>query len=206
MTSLHNHKKIKTFFKKNIKNKKVKFFKQNEINNMPLGHGDVFLSMKKNNIFKWAKKRKIKHFFIFQNDNPLVFLNDFNFIKTHLINNNDITCKVVKRIKNEPCSVLKNKKIIDWRKYRGKKSGIGFINVFLTTLNFAKKISKNPEKYTPLRNFKRKERIIMDIIKHTNEKQFIFVDRKKEFFPIKSTKGMFNKKNAQKAYNERNEK
>ena len=120
MTSSYNYKNTKKFFKDNNYFKypkdKIVFFKQNnlpilDINGKillknkynilfgPNGNGDVFNSLKYNNLIKKMKKNNLEYILFSTIDNVLTNLIDFKFIGSTIYNNYNLATKTI--LKND---------------------------------------------------------------------------------------------------------
>ena len=120
MTSSSNYKNTKKFFKDNNYFKypkdKIVFFKQNnlpilDINGKillknkynilfgPNGNGDVFNSLKYNNLIKKMKKNNLEYILFSTIDNVLTNLIDFKFIGSTIYNNYNLATKTI--LKND---------------------------------------------------------------------------------------------------------
>lgn len=111
MTSTLNNEVITKYFEEknyfNYKKENIKFFVQtnlpildikgNVLNQIgPSGNGDVFASLKRNNLIKDIKKRNLKYLLFVNIDNILNNLVDFNFIGTTISNNYNLASKTKK--------------------------------------------------------------------------------------------------------------
>lgn len=116
MTSNSNYKKTVNFFKKknffNYPKKNIIFFKQHSLPILdkdgkillknkyrvlfgPNGNGDVFLSLKRNNLIKNMKSKNIKYILFSTVDNILTNLVDFNFIGAMISNKYNLATKTL---------------------------------------------------------------------------------------------------------------
>ena len=119
MTSSINYKKTYSFFKKNkffgYPKEKIIFFRQHnlpivnlngkimmenkyKISIGPNGNGDVFDSLKENNLINHMKKNHIEYVLFSTVDNPLTNLIDYNFIGATIFNKYEVSSKCVSKI------------------------------------------------------------------------------------------------------------
>ena len=116
MTSTSNYKDTLNYFKNNnyfnYPKSKIKFFKQNDLPILdikgkillknkynilfgPNGNGDVFYSLKNNNLIEDMKKKNLKYVLFSTIDNVLSNLIDFNFIGATIYNKYKIASKSI---------------------------------------------------------------------------------------------------------------
>ncbi|MGX8717320.1 MAG: UTP--glucose-1-phosphate uridylyltransferase [bacterium] len=72
--------------------------KDGSVHYYPDGHGGVFKALKRNGLLKSLKKWGIKYISYFQVDNPLVRLDDVQFLGFHIYKKSEFSTKVVEKI------------------------------------------------------------------------------------------------------------
>lgn len=75
--------------------------KDGSVHYYPDGHGGVFKALERNGLLKSLRKWGIKYISYFQVDNPLVHLNDVQFLGFHIYKKSEFSTKVVEKISPE---------------------------------------------------------------------------------------------------------
>lgn len=246
MTSIDNYEKTKDYFEDNgyfgkkdsiiifnqemtpifDSNKKEVLIEDNRVVMASCGHGNVFKAMKKNNIFKDLKSKKIKWLLITGIDNILMKPVDlFSLGLVAKSNSSSIgksTCKLTAEekmgifcINNNKIDVIEYSEIDeDISKSKDEKGNLIYNDAHLLwniyNVNNIKKILnkdvpyhkalKNISKNSNIRNIYKLESFIFDYFRYFNDMIILRVNRDEEFAPIKNKSGMDSPETAYKLY------